>query len=186
MKECPKADLAGTPAPLEQISLVNINVPRPVSVQLSCSVMSDSLWPHGLQHYRLPCPSPTPGAYSNSCPLSWWCHSTISSSVFPFSSCLQSFPASGSFPLSQFFTSGGQSIGVSASVSVLPMNIQDWFPLGWTGWISLQSKGLSRVSWETFKSINSFTLRFLYSPTLTSINDYFGESLNVVCPQKMT
>ena len=132
--------------------ICNINVPRPVSVQFqfSCSVMSDSLRPHGLQHSRLPCPSPTPGAYSNSCPLSWWWHSTTSSSVFPFSSCLQSFPASGSFPLSQFFTSGGQSIGVSASVSVLPKNIQDWFPLGWTGWISLQSKGLSRVSWETF------------------------------------
>ena len=98
-----------------------------------------------LQYTRLPCPSLTPGAYSNSCPLSRWCHPTISSSVFPFSSCLQSFPASGSFPMSQFFPSGGQSIGVSASASVLPMNIQDWFPLGWTGWISLQSKGLSRV-----------------------------------------
>ena len=107
--------------------------------------MSDSLQPRGLQHARLPCPSPTPGVYPNSCPLSWWCHLTISSSVFPFSSRLQSFPASGSFPRSQLFTSGGQSIGVSASTSVLPMNIQDWSPLGWTGWISLQSKGLSRV-----------------------------------------
>ena len=94
---------------------------------------------------RLPCPSPTPGAYSNTCPLSWWCHSTISSSVIPFSSHLQSFPASGSFPRSQFFASGGQSIGVSASASVLPVNIQDWFPLGRTGFISLQSKGLTRV-----------------------------------------
>ena len=107
--------------------------------------MSDSLQPHGLQHARLPHPSPTPGVYSNSCPSSWWCHPTISSSVVPFSSHLQSFPASGSFPRSQFFASGGQSTGVTASASVLPMNIQDWFPLGWTGWISLQSKGLSRV-----------------------------------------
>ena len=114
-------------------------------VQFSCSVMSDSLRPHGLQHNRLPCPSPTPRAYSNSCPSSQWCHPPISSSVVPFCSCLQSCPASGSFPISQFFTSGGQSIGVSASASVLPMNIQGWFPLGWTGWISLQSKGLSRV-----------------------------------------
>ena len=115
------------------------------SVQFSHSVMSDSLKPHGLQHTRLPCPSPTAGACSNSCPLSRWCHPTISSSVVPFTSCLQSFLASGSFPVSQFFTSGGQSIGVSASASVLPMNIQDWFPLGWTDLISLQSKGLSRV-----------------------------------------
>ena len=115
------------------------------SVQFSHSVMSESLWPHGLQHARLPCPSPTPGVYSNSCPLHQWCHPTISSSVVPFSACLQSFPALGSFPMSQFFTSGDQSIGVSASASVLPMNIQHWFPLGWTGWISLQSKGLSRV-----------------------------------------
>ena len=114
------------------------------SVQFSHSVVSDSLWPHGLQHARLPCLSPTPGASSNSCPSSQWCHPTISSSVIPLSSCLQSFPALGSFPISQFFTSGGQSIGVSASASVLPMNTQHWFPLGWTGWISLQSKGLSR------------------------------------------
>ena len=105
------------------------------SVQFSRSVVSDSLWLHGLQHTRIPCPSPTPRVYANSCPLSQWCHPTISSSVVPFS-CLQSFPASGSFPVSQFFTSGGQSIGVSASTSVLPMNIQNWFPLGWTGWIS--------------------------------------------------
>ena len=111
----------------------------------SHSVMSDSLQPHGLQHTRLPCPSLTPRVYSNSCPLSRWCHPTILSSVIPFFSRLQSFPASGSFQMSQFFTSGSQSIGVSASTSVLPMNIQDWFPLGCTGWISLQSKGLSRV-----------------------------------------
>ena len=113
--------------------------------QCSCSVVSDSLRPHGLQHARPPCPSPTPGVYSRSCPLSWWCHPTISSSVVPFSSHLQSFPAWRSFQISQFFVSGGESIGVSASTSVLPMNIQDWFPIGWTGWISLQSKGLLRV-----------------------------------------
>ena len=107
--------------------------------------MSDSLRPHGLQHARFPCPSPNPGACSNSSPLSQWCHPTISSSVIPFSSCLQSFPASGSFTVSQFFTSGGQSIGVSSLASVLPVNIQDRSPLGWTGWISLQSKGLKRL-----------------------------------------
>ena len=111
------------------------------SVQFSRSVVSDSLRPHGLKHTRPPCPSPAPGVYSNSCPLS----PNISSSVVPFSFCLQSFPTSGSFPMSQVFTSGGQSIGVSALTSALPMNIQDLFPLGWTGWISLLSKGLSRV-----------------------------------------
>ena len=115
------------------------------SVQFSRSVMSDSLWPHEPQHARLLCPSPTPGAHPNSCPLSQWCHPTISSSVVPFSSCTQSFPASGSFQMSQLLVSSGQSIGVSASTSDLPMNTQDWSPLGWTGWISLQSKGLSRV-----------------------------------------
>ena len=107
--------------------------------------MSNSLRPHELQHARPPCPSPTPGVHPNPCPLSQWCHATISSSVIPFSSCLQIFPASRSLPMSQFFTSGGQSIGVSASASVLPMNSQVWFPLGWTGWISFQSKWLSRV-----------------------------------------
>ena len=107
--------------------------------------MSDSLWPHGLQHARIPCPSPTPGAWSNSCPLNWWCHPTISSSVISFSSCLQSCPASGSFPMSQFFKSGGQRIGVSASESVPPMKIQDWFSLGLTGLISLESKGLLKT-----------------------------------------
>ena len=115
------------------------------SVQFSLSVVSNSLRPHGPQHARPPCPSPIPRPYPNPCPLSRWCHPTISSSVIPDSSCLQSFPASGSFQMSQLFASGCQSIGVSASASVLPMNIQDWFPLGWTGWISLQSKGLSRV-----------------------------------------
>ena len=137
--------------------------------QFSHSVMSDSLQPHGLQHARLPCPSPTPGAYSNSCPSSRWYYPTISSSVIPFSSRLQSFPASGSFQMSQFFTSGGQSIGVSASTSVLPMNIQDWLPLGLTVWISSQHS-----CWTPqFKSINSSVLSFLYSPTLTSIHDYW-------------
>ena len=113
--------------------------------QFSHSVVSNFLWSHGLQHARLPCPSPTPKAYSNSCPLSWWCHPTISSSVIPFSSHPQSFPASGSFQMSQFFISGSQSIEVSASASVLPMKIQDCFLLGCTGWSFLQSKGLSRV-----------------------------------------
>ena len=107
--------------------------------------MSNSLLPHGLRHSRLPCPSTTPRACSNSCPLSWWCHLTISSSVYPFFSCLQSFPALGAFSMSQFFVSGGQSIGASASASVLPMNIQDWLPLGLTGWISLLSKELSSL-----------------------------------------
>ena len=119
---------------------------HPSSVQFSRSVMSDSLWPHESQHARPPCPSPTPRIYSNSCPSSWWCHSTILSSVIPFSSCPQSLPASvDSFQMSQLFPWGGQSIGVSASTSDLPMNTQDWSPLGWTGWISLQSRGLSRV-----------------------------------------
>ena len=118
---------------------------RNLSVQFSCSVVSESLKPHGLQHMRVPYSSPTPRVSSNSCPLSRWCHSTISSSVVPFSSHLKSFPASGSFPMSQFFTSGGQSSGVSALASVLPVNNQDWFPLGLTRWISLQSKGLPRV-----------------------------------------
>ena len=113
--------------------------------QFSSSVVSDSLRPHERQHARPPCPSPIPRVYPNSCPLSWWCHPTISSSVVPLSSFPQSFQASGSFQISQFFTSGSQSIGVSASTSVLPMKTQDWSPLGWTGWISLESKGLTRV-----------------------------------------
>ena len=149
---------------------------RVSSVQFSHSVMSNSLRPHGLQHARPPCPSPTPGVDSNSCPLSRWCHPAISSFVIPFSSHLQSFSASGSFQMSQFLASGGQSFGFSASASVLPMNIQDWFPLGWTGWISLQSKGLSRVfsnKTPQFKSINSSVLSFLYSPTLTFIHDHW-------------
>ena len=150
----------------EQSSLCYIVVP---SVQFTHSVVSNSLWPHGLRHARLPCPSPTPRACSNSCTSSRWCYSTVSSSVVPFS-CLQSFSESGPFPMSQFFASGGQSIGASASV--LPMNIQDWFPLGLTGWISLQSKGLSRVfSNTTVQKHHSLALSFLYGPTLISIHD---------------
>ena len=148
------------------------------SVQFSYSVMSNSLWPQGLQHARLPCPSPTQGACSNSCPSCQRCHPTISSSVILFS-CLQSFPASGSFQMNQFFASSGQSIGVTASASVLPMNIQDWFPLGLTGlidWIdwSLCCPRDSQESSPTpqFKSISSWVLSLLYGPTLTSIHDY--------------
>ena len=144
------------------------------SVQ-SLSRIRDSLWPHEPQHARPPCPSPTPRVHSNSRPLSRWCHPTISSSVVPFSSHLQSFPASGSFQMSHLSASGGQSIRVSASTSVPPMNTQDWSPLEWTGWISLQSKGLAKESSSTpqFKSINSSLLSFLCSPTLTSIHDYW-------------
>ena len=136
-----------------------------VSVQFSCSVMSDSLQPHGLQDARPPCPSPTPGVYSNSCPSSRWCHPTISSSVIPFSSCLQFFPASESFPMSQFFASGGQSVGVSASTSVLPMKSQDWSPLGWTGWSPCSPRNSQESSpTQQFKGINSSALTFRYSP----------------------
>ena len=133
--------------------------------------MSDSLQPHGLQHARPPCPSPTPRVYPNLGPLSRWCHLTVSSSIVPFSSCLQSFPASGSFPMTQFFASGGQSIGVSVSTSVLPLNTQDWFPLEWTGWISLQSKGLSRVFSNTKVSIlqhSAFFIVQLSHPYMTT------------------
>ena len=134
-------------------------------VQFSSSVVSDSLRSHEPQHTRPPCPSPTPGVYPNSCLLSPWCHLAIWSSVIPFSFCLQSFLTSGSFQMTQFFASGGQNIGVSASISVLPMNTQDRSPLGWTGWISLQTKGYSKVfSNTTVKSISSSTLSFLYSP----------------------
>ena len=132
-------------------------------VQFSCSVLPYSLGPHGPQHTRPPSPSPTPGVYSTSSLLSWWCHQTISSSVVP-SSCLQSFPASGSFQMSQLFTSGGQNIGVSASTSVPPMNTQNWSPLGWTGWISLQSKGLSRV----------------FSNTTVQKHQFFGTQLSLL------
>ena len=126
------------------------------SVQFNRSVMSDSLWLHGLQHVRPPCPSTTGRVYSNSSPLSWWCHPTISSSVFPFFSLFQSFPAPGSFEMSHLFPSGSQRIGVSASASVLPVNTQDWSPLGWTGWISLQSKGLSRAFSNTIVQKHQF------------------------------
>ena len=136
------------------------------SVQFSHSVVSDSLWAHGLQHARPLCSSPTPRVYSNSCPLSQWCHPTISSSVIPFSSCLQSFPASGSFPMGQFFSSGGQSIGVSASATVLPMNTQGCFPLGLTGLISLQSKGLSRFFSNT--TVQKHQSSVLSQPSLWS------------------
>ena len=135
-----------------------------MSVQFSHSVVSDSLQPHGLYHGRPPCPSPTPGAYTNSHPLRWWYHPTISSSVIRFSYCLQSFPASGCSPLSQFFTSGGQNIGVSASTSVLLINIQDWLPLGLTSWISLLFKGLSKV----------------FSNTTVQKHQFFGAQLSLL------
>ena len=144
------------------------------SVQFSCSVVSNSLWPHRLQHTRLPCLSSTPRAYSNSCPSSQWYHLTISSSVVPFFSRLQSFPASGSFQMSQFFVSGGQCIGVSALASVFPMNIQNWFPFGLTGLNTLQSKGLSRVfSNTTIQKHQFFGVQpSSHSPTFTSIHDH--------------
>ena len=132
------------------------------SVQFSTSVVSDSLLPHELQHARPPWPSLTPGVYPNLCPSSWWCPPSISSSAIPYSSCTQAFPASGSFPMSQLFASGGQSIRVSASTSVLPMNTQDWSPLGWTGWISLQPKGFSRV----------------FSNTTVQKHQFFGSQLS--------
>ena len=139
----------------------------------SCSVVSDPLRPHGLQHARLPCPSPSPGVCSDSCSLSLWCHQTISSSVVPFS-CLQSFPASGSFLMSQLFASDGPCFRASASASELPVNIQGWFLLGWTDSISLQSKGLSRVLLQPqFESISSSVLNLIYGPTLTSMHDYW-------------
>ena len=143
-----------------------------ISIQFSRSVMSDSLQPHESQHTRPPCPSQTPRVYSNSCPLSWLCHPTISSSVVPFSSCPQSLPASGSFPMSQLFTSGGQRIGVTASTSVLPMNTQGWSPLGWTGWISLQSKGLSRVFSNTTVQKHQFFSAQLSSQSNSHIHTW--------------
>ena len=142
------------------------------SVQLSRSVMSDSLRPHESQHARLPCPSPTPRVHSNSCPSRWWCHPAISSSVIPFSFFPQSLPASGSFPMSQLFAWGGQSIGVSASASVFPMNTQDWSPLGWTGWISLQSKGLSRVFSDTTVQKHQFFSSQLSSQSNSHIHTW--------------
>ena len=141
----------------------NSNNANKLRVQFSRSVMSDSLWPHESQHARPPCPSPTHGVYANSYPSSRWCHSAISSSVIPFSSCPQSLPALESFLMSQLFASGGQSIGVSASASVLPKNTQDWSPLGWTGWTSLHSKGLSRV----------------FSNTTVQKHQFFGTQLSL-------
>ena len=162
----------------KDIKIINIHVFSDTasvsSVQFSHSVVYDSLWPHEPQHARPPCPSPTPGVHPNPCSLSRWCHPTILSSVVPFSSCPQSFPASGSFQMSQFFTPGGQSIGVSASILVLPINTQDWSPLGWTCWISLQSKDSQESSpIPQLKNINSSVLSFLYSATLTSIHDHW-------------
>ena len=142
------------------------------SVQFICSVVSDSWWPHGLQHARPPCPLPSLKVCPSSYPSNQWCHPTISSSVIPFSSRLQSFPASGSFQMSQFFHSGGQSIGVSASTSVLPMNTQDWSPLGWTGWISLQSKGLSRVFSNTTVQKHQFFCAQLSSQSNSHIHTW--------------
>ena len=143
------------------------------SVQFSCSVMSDSLRPHELQHARPPCPSPTPGVHTNSCALSGWCHPAILSSVIPSSSCPQSLPASESFPMSQLFTWGGQSTGVSVLASVLPKNTQDWFPLGWTGGSPCSPRDSQESSpTPRFKSINSSTLSLLHSPTLTCIHDH--------------
>ena len=150
------------PLPTKQEKTLHMNITRFSSVQFSHSVMSDSLQPHELQHARPLCPSATPGVYPNPSPLSQWCRPTISFSVIPFSSCPQFFPASGSFR-SQLFVSGGQSIGVSASASVLPMHIQDWFLLGWNGWISLQSKGLSRV----------------FSNTTVQKHQFFGAQLSL-------
>ena len=143
-----------------------------VQYQSSCSVVSDFLWPHELQHARPPCPSPTPGVHPNSCPLSPWCHLTISSSVIPFSSCLQSFPTSGSFQMSQLLASGGQNIEVSASTSVLPMSTQEWFPLGWIGWIALQSKGLSRVFSNTTAQKHQFFRAYLSSQSNSHIHTW--------------
>ena len=144
---------------------------------LSPSVMSDSLWPHGQQHARLPCLSPTPRACTNLCPLSQWCHPTISPSVIPFSSRFQSFPASGSFPVSQLFAWGGQSTGVSALASVLPKNSQDWSPLEWAGWISLQSKGLSRVFSNTTVQKHQFFHAQLSSQSNSHIHTWPLEKL---------
>ena len=155
-----------------------------LSVQFSRSVVSDSLQPHGLQHARPPCPSPTPRVHPNPCPLSQWCHPTISSSVIPFSSCPQSFPASGFFQMSQLSTSGGPSTGVSASTSVLPMNTQDWSPLRWTGWISLQSKGLSRVFSNTTVQKHQFCTQGYYILTNGQFNKRISDWQVFMHPKK--
>ena len=161
------------PKPPISIPYLTLNRNGYSSVQFSLSVVSDSLWPCEPQHARPPCPSPTLRVHPKPCPLSRWCHPTISSSVIPFSSCPQSFPASGSFPMIQLFTSDGQSIGVSASTSDLPMNTQDWSPLGWTGWISFCPRDSQESSpTPQFKSVSSSVVSFLHSPTLTSIHDH--------------
>ena len=160
-----------------EVSQKDINRVAITSVQFSHTVVSDSLWPHRPQHARPPCPSPTPGVYSNSYPLSRWCHPTISSSVIPLSSCLQSFPTSRSFQMSQFLASGRQSIGVSAATSVLPMNIQDWYPLEWTGWISLLSKGLSRVFSNTTVQKHQFFGPQVYDPVIPLLGIYPGKTV---------
>ena len=160
---------------LDFYSFLNTDFFAP-SVLFSAVQSLSCVWffaPSGLQHARLPCPSPILGACSNSCPSSWWYHPAISSSVVPFSSCLQSCPASGSFPMSQFFRSGGQSIGASTSASVLPMNIQHWYSLGLTGLVSLQSKGLSKVFSNITVKKHQFVGAQLYGPTLSSICDYW-------------
>ena len=153
------------------------------SVQFSCSVVSKSLWPHGPQHARPPCPSPTPGVYPNSCPLSQWCHPTISSSVIPFFSCLQSFPASGSFQMSQLFASGGQSIAVSASTSVLPMSTQDWFHSGWTGRISLQPKDSQDLNQIPYDYTVEVTNRFKELDLLECLKNYWQKFLTFYMKQ---
>ena len=156
------------------VSQESFPTPQFSSVQFSCSVVSNSLWPHESQHARPPCPSPTPGVHPNPCPLRWWCHPTILSLVVPFSSCPQSLSSTGSFPMSQVFTSGGQSIGVSASTSVLPMNTQDWPPLGWMVGSPCSPRNSQESSLTPqLKSINSSALSFLYSPTLISIHNYW-------------
>ena len=158
-----------------------LNLQKKTSIFTNCSViqLSLTLWSHGLQHTGLPCSLLSSTVCSNSCSLSWWCHPTISFSATYFAPCSQSFPASGTFPVSWLFTSGGQNIGASASVSVLPMNIQGWFPLGLTGLISLQSKGLSRVSsTPQFKSLNSLAFHLLYGPDLTSVHDYWKNHID--------
>ena len=156
-------------------TLKTMKLQCPSSVQSSRSDMSDSLRPHGLQHARPPCPSPTPGVHSNSCPSSRWCHPAISSSAIPFSSCLQSFPTSGSFQMTQLFASGGQSIGVSSSASVLPKNTQGWSPSEWTDWISLQSKGLSRVFSSTTVQKHQFFSTQLSSQSNSHIHTWLLE-----------
>ena len=169
-----KLQLTSVLAHLEGVSIAfsKIVAPFSISVEFSCSVMSDSLWPHEPQHTRPPWPSPTPRVHPNPCPLSQWCQSIISFSAVPFSSCPQPFPVSGSFLMNQLVTSGGQSIGVSASTSVLPMNTQDWSPLGWTSWISLQSKGLSSLLQHHSSKASILRCSAFFIVKHTSMHDY--------------